>query len=162
MKFLMKNALFISTILFIHFCSCQSPQVQEVPGPDLDQLRTQLQELENSYADGQNSKNVDAIMSFYAENAKSLPVNKPMVEGSAAIRSLIQEQMDLDTIGSTVRFEVVDIMADGNMVVEVGKSISTSPDGSTTTGKYVAIYENRNGKLTCVLDIWNNDAPSGQ
>lgn len=159
MKPKMKNILLISAIFSVPFFSCQSPPPQEAPKPDLDQLRTKVQKLEDAYAEAQNSKNAEAVMVYYADDAKSLPDGKPIVEGKSSIRELTLGQMDQDTTGSTVRFEVVDILADGDLVVEVGKSVSTFADGRETTGKYVAVFENRDGQLVCVRDIWNRDAP---
>lgn len=29
-----------------------------------------------------------------------------------------------------------------------------------TTGKYISVFERRDGTLVCIRVIWNNDAPS--
>ena len=44
-------------------------------------------------------------------------------------------------------------------MIEIGKSIDTDSDGNETTGKYMSIFENRDGKLVCIRDIFNSDAP---
>ena len=54
----------------------------------------------------------------------------------------------------------MEIFADGDIVVEIGRSVTTAPDGSQTSGKYMSLFEERDGKLVCIRDIWNEDQAS--
>jgi ketosteroid isomerase-like protein len=158
MKNLSKSLLMLFLFTGMLFFSCQSNEGQQEHGPDLDQLRAELQEMENAFADSQNNKNTDGMMAYYSEDAQSLPANEPPIIGRSAILEQIQEDQASDTTGNQVRFEVVDVFADGNLVVETGKSISTDSDGNETYGKYMSLFERRNGKLVCIRDIYNDDA----
>ena len=158
----MKNLLF----LFLAFCAlsfaaCETEQTneQEEETIDMDALRAELQGMEDAYAKAQIAKDADAVVVYYADDASSLPPNKPTAVGKAAILALNKEQIAADTSGGTVRFEVVDVFAEGNLAVEVGRSISTDADGTESTGKYISVFEKRNGKWICIRDIYNNDAP---
>ena len=160
----MKNLSKTLFILFLFsgtmFVSCQPNNEQQATGPDLDQLKAELQEMENAYAYSENNKNTDGMASYYADDAQSLPDNEATILGKAAILERIQNELNSDSTQSEIRFEVVDVFADGDLVVEVGRSITTNEDGSETTGKYMSLFERRDGKLVCIRDIWNDDAPS--
>ena len=65
------------------------------------------------------------VVKYYADDAVSHAPNKPAARGKAAILSHIKEQMAEDTTSTTVQFEVVDVFAQGNLAVEVGKSTAT-------------------------------------
>lgn len=137
--------------------SCTAPPPPE-PAPDLDQIRTEIQALENAYAAGENAKDADAIVVYYADDAVSLPSEEPPVAGKPAILQRLKDHMAVDSTQSSIRFEVVDIFAAGNLVVEVGKSISTDMDGKEHQGKYMSLFEKRDGKYVCIRDMWNSDA----
>lgn len=117
--------------------------------------------MEDAYADSENNKNTDGMASYYADDAQSLPNNEPTISGKAAMLERIQNDLDSDSTQSEIRFEVVDVFADGDLVVEVGRSITTNADGSETTGKYISVFERRDGTLVCIRDIWNNRCPIG-
>jgi ketosteroid isomerase-like protein len=115
--------------------------------------------MENAYASAANARDAESVVNYYAEDAKSLPQNEPMLDGKSAILERLKQNYDSDTNGSEAVFEVVEVFAAGNLVIEIGKSTETDSDGKITTGKYMSIFENRDGKLVCIRDIWNNDAP---
>ena len=155
----MKNPLLIIAFFGILLISCQSPETQEETILDLDKVRVELQQMEDSYATGSNAKDAEAVLFYYGDDAMSLPTNEPTRVGKTAILEGLQKDFAADTSNTQIRFEVVDVYADGNLVVEVGRSISTDSEGNETMGKYISVFERRDGQLVCVRDIWNNDAP---
>ena len=158
----MKNLLFLFlTFCGLSFAACETEHAQEheEEAIDMDALRAELQGMEDAYAKAQIAKDGDAVVVYYADDASSLPPNKPTAVGKAAILALTNEQIAADTSGGTIRFEVIDVFADGNLAVEVGRSISTDADGTESTGKYISVFEKRDGKWICIRDIFNNDAP---
>lgn len=155
----MKNTILILIgALSISMMACQAPAPEKAPAIDMDALRAEIQSMEDAYAKGSNEKKPELILSYYADDAQRLPDGKPMVKGMADIAKYVKENMASDTSGNKVRFEVLDVFAEGNLVVEVGRGIETSPDGKETTEKYVSIFERRDGKLKCIRDIWNSDS----
>jgi len=154
------NLMFLSLGLALCFASCaQKPQEQ--PKPDLAQLKTTLQAMEDAYAVAQNAKNPDGVIVYYADDAHSLSNNKPTAVGKKAILEAIKSDMASDTTNNVTSFEVVDVFAEGDLAVEVGKSVTKSPDGKVvSTGKYISVFEKRDGKYVCVRDIWNDDVPN--
>ena len=154
----MKNTvLFLSRSLCGLFIACQPPAADQ-PMVDLDAVRAELQGLEDAYAKASNERNVDGILGYYADDAQRLPDGEPTIKGKDAIRQHALKEIAADTSGAKVRFEVVDVFAEGNLAVEVGRYIGTAPDGSEDRGKYMAIFEKRDGKYVCIRDIWNSDS----
>jgi hypothetical protein len=78
--------------------------------------------------------------------------------GKAAILADITEGLAKKAVGTTVNYEVQDVFGDENFVTEVGKSTVKDSTGKViSTGKYMAVWEKRDGKYICIRDIYNND-----
>ena len=155
MKNLTNKLLIICLIGFLS--ACQAP-VAEEPALDMQAIKVDIQAMEDAYAVASNTKNAEAQVAYYADDAQSLAPNRPTIVGKEAILAYTKEEMAADTSNdSTIKFEIVDLYADGDLLVEVGRSITTKDDGTQTTGKYVSIFEKRNGKYICIRDIYNSD-----
>jgi len=144
----------------ISFTACETHDEHEhaEESIDMNALRAELQGMEDAFAKAQKANDADAVVAYYAEDANSLPPNEPALIGKAAILASLKADMAADQSGSTSRFEVVDVFASGNLAVEVGRSITTKTDGSTSTGKYISVFEKRNGKWLCIRDSYSDDA----
>jgi len=126
--------------------------------PDLSKIKAEIQALESSWAAADNARNSNAIAAFYSDDAVSLSNNKPMLVGKAAIQKEIVESLAKRVKGSIVSYDVMDIFGDESTVTEVGKTtVKDSAGKIISTGKYMAIWEKRNGKYICVRDIYNED-----
>ena len=89
-----------------------------------------------------NKSNLEGHTAYYSDDAQSMSPNKPTMVGKAAILADVQAEMDKDTSSnSTIKFEIVDLYAEGDLLVEVGKSITNKADGTETYGKYVSIFK---------------------
>jgi uncharacterized protein (TIGR02246 family) len=126
--------------------------------PDMAQIRNEIQALEKAYADGLNAKDANAVLAYYADDAVSMVNNAPVASGRDALLKMVQEDIAGDTTNTTVTFEVVDIFAAGDLVVETGKATDKDAEGNVVkTGKYMSLFEKRNGKYVCIRDIYNED-----
>jgi ketosteroid isomerase-like protein len=134
--------------------ACQPPAATP-EALDLDAIRAEIEQMEAAYANAANEKNAQPILDYYADDAIRLPDGKPMIRGKDAIREYVQANM-ADTTASTQAFQVLEIFADGNLAVEIGSWVEKS-EGEEETGKYVSVFEKRDGKYFCILDIWNAD-----
>lgn len=127
--------------------------------PDMGKLKASIQALENSWATADNARDTNAIAAFYAEDAISYSNNKPMLVGRAAIQKDIAAGIAKRAKGATVACDIMDVFGDENAVTETGKITVKDASGKVTyTGKYVAIWEMRDGNYICVRDISNDDA----
>lgn len=126
---------------------------------DMDAIRAEIQAMEDAYAEAQNAGDIEGILAYYADDAVNMPDNMPNVEGKEAIRERLTEQYQNNADeGGSISFTVEHIMADGELLVEAGSSTYTTGDGEVSTGKYVSVFEKRDGKYVCVRDIWNEDS----
>ena len=130
----------------------------DVAKPDLPKLKADIQVLENSWAEADNARDTNALAAFYADDAVSLVNNKPMLVGKAAIQQDIAASIAKRVKGATIAYDIIDVFGDENTVTEVGKTTKKDASGKVTyTGKYMAVWEKRNGKYICVRDISNDD-----
>ena len=104
------------------------------------------------------NSDLDALLEFYADDAISLANDAPMLVGKAAIGDYYKKDIMGD--GKTHAYQTIDVFAEGNMVLETGKSTATDSAGKVSTGKYMALYEKRNGQYVCIREMYNNDQPN--
>jgi len=141
--------LVVSTLVL---ASCQPAK------PDLAKIRPEIQAMEDAYAAGLKAKDANAVVAYYADDAISMVNNAPIAVGHDALLKMAQDDIAGDTTNLTVSFEIVDLFAAGDLVVETGKSTYKDPDGNVIkTAKYMTLFEKRNGKYVAIRDIYNND-----
>lgn len=155
--------LFIGLSLFVVGCNSPAPKVAETNAqvemkPDMAAVKAEIQTLESSWAAADNARDANAVAAFYADDALSMSNDKPTLVGKAAILADITEGLAKKAAGSTVSYEVMEVFGDEKVVTEVGKSITKDATGKViSTGKYMAVWEKRDGKYICIRDIYNND-----
>lgn len=138
------------------------PAITEEPvvaSVDMASIKAEIQGLESDWAAADNTRDANAITAFYSDDAISLSNNAPMLKGKAAIQKEMEESLAKRTQGETVAYETLEVFGDGNTVTEIGTAISKDASGKVIrTGKYMAIWEKRDGKYICIRDIYNSDA----
>ena len=169
MKHLKFSPAVIGLVLFIIGCSnkpdaeknaeTQSDSAQMITTKtDPAQLKKEIQEQETAWSNADNARDVNAVAAFYADDAMSLATDKPMLVGNAAIKKDMEESLAKRPKGSKLSYDVMDAYGDDDHVTEVGKTTRMDSTGKvTSTGKYMAIWEKRNGKWICIRDIGNED-----
>lgn len=164
----MKNNLFYSllAICISTLFSCQqTPEAPvaaataETPAPpDMAAIKAEIQTIENTWAVASSAKDVATIVGFYADDAISMNDDQPMLMGKAAIQKVVEEEMAKHKENRTVAFETMEVYGDENRVTEVGKTTVTDASGKVVYGgKYMAVWEKRNGKWLTIRDISNDD-----
>jgi uncharacterized protein (TIGR02246 family) len=158
--------LMLWAILPLMVIACNQPpaevaEVAEEPAAemDMDAIRAEIQAMEDAYAEAQNAGDIEGILMYYADDAVNMPDDMPNVVGKQAIRQRLTKQYaENEADGGTISFKVESIMADGDLLVEAGSSTYTTADGEVSMGKYISVFEKRDGKYICVRDIWNEDS----
>jgi uncharacterized protein (TIGR02246 family) len=126
---------------------------------DLATIKAEIQALENDWAAADNARNANAIAAFYSDDAISMSNNAPMKVGKVAIQKEIEGWITKRTKGETVAYQTLEVFGDGNTVTEIGTAITKDASGKVIrTGKYMAVWEKRDGKYICIRDIYNSDA----
>lgn len=113
------------------------------------------------FARAYNAGDAEALAAMYADDAVLMPPDKPAVSGHDAILAFARE----DTAGAKQSGLKLEIDAgasgsSGNLGWHSGAFRLKAADGSTAaTGKYVEVWERRDGKWVMIRDAWNMDAP---
>ena len=129
-----------------------------VAKPDMAKVKAEIQAVENAWATASNTKDVATISAFYAEDAVSMPANLPILMGKAAIEKVIKTDFEKRKAGLVTAYETTDVFGDDKMVTEFGKTTTKDAAGKVTyTGKYMALWEKRNGKWLVIRDMYNDD-----
>jgi len=145
----------------LFFASCESKEAEEHEHAiNQDSVKAQIVAMESAYAVASNAKNVDGVAVYYANDAESMADGEPTRVGMDAIKAGIKKDMANDTLGTTISFVTTGVWAAGNYATETGNSISKDKEGKVVhTGKYITLFELREGKYVAIRDMWNRDAP---
>lgn len=145
-------------MLSLNSCK-QAPAAEAETAPDLGAIKTEIQALEDAYAAAYNAGDANAVSAYYAEDAVSMGNNEPSSVGKAAIIASVQKGIAENTSKNMSSFEVVDLFAGGDLVVETGKSTIKDSTGTVIkTGKYMSVFKKVDGKYVCIRDMGNMDS----
>ena len=158
----MKKTTKLFTVLafFIFIISACSTKEKEEEALDMEQVKIEIQALEDAYAAGEKAKDAAAVANYYSENAVSYSRNKEPIKGKAAIQESIAMSIASDTTGNYNVYKIVDLFAAGDTAVEVGSWTEFDVDGNELqNGNYVSYFEKRDGKYVCVRDMSTTTTP---
>lgn len=160
-KILMRGLLLL-IVTFTIACNKKVEEVVVAPAVDNDQIKTEIQAMEDAFAVAYNAGNVDAL-TYYADDATSFPNEKMPLVGKAAILASVKEDIANTPKGAKVSYVANEIYPsnDGNQVVEIGSYVLV--DSSATklrSGNYISIFEKRDGKYICIRDMASIDTPA--
>jgi ketosteroid isomerase-like protein len=115
--------------------------------------RDELAAFNEAFSIALAGQDVDRVVGFYTDDARLLFAGTPMIRGRAEIDAYFRAALR-DGPTST-RFETIDILEAGSLVVEVGRY--TTPTG---TGKYIVVHERQpDGSLKMAVDSATGDGP---
>jgi len=113
------------------------------------------------FADNFNSGNIAAVAALFAEEAKLLPPNSPMIVGREDIQAFYQGGFDAGVVDAQITMTDLNVLGDeayqvGNytnrILPEEGEAISDS-------GKYVTILKRDKGTWKINVGIFNTSLP---
>lgn len=151
------SILIALSVLVISACSDE----KGVSAIDIDKAKTDIQAMEDAYAAAEKAKDADKIMAYYSDDAITYGRNRMPEAGKAAIREGHATRLAADTTGNYNVYKVVDVFAEGNMLVEIGAWTEMSPAGAELNkGHYMSYFQNRDGKWVCVRDMSVSSNPA--
>lgn len=145
----MKKMIFISSVLvFLAACS------QSTPASDPSAITSRSDAWEAAL----NAKDVDALVGFYTDDARVMPPNLPMSQGSEAVRAAFGAMIDAGFGGTLTSIEAT---VAGDVGYNVGTYRLTAADGAVDTGKFIETWRRgSDGVWRIANDIWNSDSPA--
>jgi uncharacterized protein (TIGR02246 family) len=159
---IMKKTIKLFTVLsfFILIVTACSTKEKEEEALDMEQVKIEIQALEDAYAEGQKAKDATAVANYYSEDAVSHSRNQEPIKGKAAIQENLALSIASDTTGNYNVYKIVDLFADGDTAVEVGSWTEFDIDGNELqNGNYMSYFEKRDGKYVCVRDMSTTTTP---
>jgi ketosteroid isomerase-like protein len=136
--------------------ACNQEKKETVP--DNDQIKAEIQAIEDNFALIFNNRNADSI-TYYAEDAVSYFSGlEPLVGIETIHRHIENEILDLPE-GAKIYFETKEIYVtdDGNRVAEIGAHKLVDSTGVILQrGHYVSFFAKRDGKYMCIRDMANS------
>lgn len=161
----MKNKIMTSgLLLFVLALSVACNQKKEeptaaVPAIDNEQIKTEIQAVEDAFAAVYNTGNIDSL-SYYADDATSYFSGKMPLIGKEAIHQSIKEELANFNKGDKISFETKEVYVanDGKHVMEIGAYKFVDSTGTKLrSGNYFSLFEKRDGKYKCVRDMGNSE-----
>ena len=109
-------------------------------------------------------RDLEKIMSFYADEAKLLPTAESLVAGKEAITKEWGHILAIPDFENKSTMTNLEVASGGDMAYTTGtyvaKMMGESGKPATEPGKWVSIWKKqRDGKWRIVVDIYNTDVP---
>lgn len=125
--------------------------------PSGGNIRSAIEAANKRFVEAFSKGDTARIAAMYAEGARVLPPNSPMVQGRQRIQELWQS---LINTGAKLMLSTSDVEAQGNGVIEVGTYELIFPDNKRDAGKYVVVWRRQKGDWKLAVDIWNSNLPA--
>ena len=113
-----------------------------------------------AWAAAYNAGDADALAAMYWDNAVLQPPGAPAASGRAAIRAFLAADT-ATTRGAGLTMNIPEAGAvdvSGDLAYEAGTYTVTDASGATVdAGKYIGVFQKRDGKWLYIRDTWNSD-----
>ncbi|HEV2271073.1 MAG TPA: DUF4440 domain-containing protein [Steroidobacteraceae bacterium] len=120
--------------------------------------------IDAAWSQALQNKDLDKVMSSYAEDASFLPPDEPIVVGKAHIRAWFARQITLPGFAATFSPTVVKVSRSHDLAYELGTFRVTINDESgkpvTHLGKHLVTWEKRDGRWKVAAESINRDSPA--
>jgi uncharacterized protein (TIGR02246 family) len=129
------------------------------------EAESEIRRLDAEWSDAaEKGREVERIVSFWADDAVVLPPGGPPIRGKTAIREYVRKSLEMPGFGISWKTGEVVVSRGGDLAYATGTNRVTfnGPDGKPVTvqGKAVTVWQKDDrGVWKCVADIWNDAAP---
>jgi len=136
------------------------------PQVDVEADKAAIRDLSDvQWLNAEQAKDVDTVLSFFADDASSFPPNASIVTGKEAIRARVSELYSGPRFAISWQTTKVEVSRSGDLAYSHGTYEETvnDPEGNPVTdkGKWVTVWEKQpDGTWKVVADIWNSDQPA--
>lgn len=134
--------------------ACTAPALPDTRAADEAAIR----EADVAWSKAAGSRNLEAVVSYYSDDAQVLPPNEPLAADRAAIRASWAALMAPEMAVSW-KATRVEVARSGDFAYVTGTYlIEMKP--ANDTGKLVEVWKKQTGgQWKCVADIFNSDLP---
>lgn len=149
------NRIFLMLVIMIVAVSLSPGQTKgnKTSGSN---IRNAIEAANKRFVEALGKGDAAKIADMYAEGARVLPPNSPMVQERQRIQEFWQS---LIKTGAKLSLSTSDVEAVGDVAYEVGKYELIFPDNTRDAGKYVVVWKRQKGNWKLAVDTWNSDMP---
>lgn len=155
----MKKLLTLTALLSLFFgCIAFDVQAQKA-----EEYKKRIEEINKLMKEALLTGQPEASISYYADDAVSMPDEAPMILGKDAILKNNTEMMQSEWKIKEFATNTLQILPSGKHITEIGTYRLAfqgpgMPEPMEESGKYVTVWEiQENGELKIKVEIWNND-----
>ena len=151
-------------LAFLALSACTS-QSADMPKPvDTSADVAELRRLQDRELDMLNSGNIDSMLTNYTDDIIMMAPDAPLVNGTPALRSMMEEMLKEATPTGKYTSADVDVYGDIAIVRYTGTMTMTPKAAGaaavTETIKGIHVYKKQpDGRWKIAQDVWNNDPP---
>ena len=140
--------------------ACQNLQQQ----PDTRADESTIRQADIDWAKAAAAKDIDKIVSFYADDGSAYPPNAPVAAGKPAIKVAWTGMVNLPGFMISWVPSRVEVAKSGDLGWSTGTyNLTTRVPGASASdhGKYVVVWKKQqDGSWKAVADIFNSDMPA--
>jgi ketosteroid isomerase-like protein len=133
------------------------------PAVDRSEEEKALRALDIAWSEAANRKDVDAVVSYMADDGETLPPHEPAARGQAAIKASWANLLGLPALSIRWEPQRVQVAESGELGFTSGIYMLTYNDANgqlvADRGKYLEVWKKVDGKWKCVSDAFNSDLP---
>ena len=132
----------------------------ELKGGDTAADEAAIRASAPAWAAAFNAQDADRLAGMYWEDALLFPPNVPAVGGGAAMRQYFAAETPVfRKAGLTMNIpQAGAVHVAGDLAYEAGTYSVTDASGATVdSGKYIGVFQKRNGTWRYIRDTWNSD-----
>lgn len=146
------------------FLGCSSPGQQSAPDTRAAD-EAAVRKADADWATAGQSKQVDAWVAFYSDDAMVLPPNQPSAAGKDSIHKAVGDLLGLPGLSMSWKAAKVEVARSGDLAYVQGtyELGMKDPKGKPVAdhGKYVEVWKKQaDGSWKCAVDTWNSDLPA--
>ena len=129
---------------------------------DMDKARAELQRVDAAWAGAAAAaRDVEQIVSFWADDAIVIPPGQMPIIGKTAIRNYVSASLKIPGFSIQWKTTQFSMARDCDIAYGIGTNQVSFNDENgnrvTLRGKAVTIWRMENDAWKCVVDIWNDD-----
>ena len=164
MKRLFVLAGCIALLTFASACQPQSTQSPPAVPDTWAADEAAIKDFDAQWSKAAGDKDLDKMLSYYADDAIVLQPNGPMVNSKDAVRKIWKDVLTAPGFSGGWKATKVEVAKSGELATVSVTWEFTMNDASgkpaTDRGKFVEVVKKQpDGTWKCVTDIWNSDLP---
>jgi uncharacterized protein (TIGR02246 family) len=151
----MKITCSIALFLFPLICCASAADLK---------IEQAVRDQDAQWSKAAESRDVDKLVSFYADDAVVLPAHAASATTKDSIRNIFQRLLSIPGVALSWKPTNVTVAGSGDLAYSTGTYEMSAPDDAGKTsndhGKYAAIWKKQaDGRWKVALDIRNTDLP---